>query len=105
MLCGECKSQLTRENIYIANAAAASRTVTYTYDASGNIKSKKQYAYTEATSLSGLTYTETAYGYTADAASSDAWNDRLISVGGNSVTYDAIGNPVTNGTYCRCYVL
>ena len=30
------KSQLTRENIYIANATAAFRTVTYTYDAWGN---------------------------------------------------------------------
>lgn len=95
---------LVRENDYIAASSARSQTVTYTYDTSGNITSKKKYAYTEG-SLDGLTYRGTVYGYAPDIDDpltmeyADVWNDLMVSYGGLSITYDAIGNPLTYGTY------
>ena len=95
---------LVRENDYIAASSARSQTVTYTYARSGNITSKKKYAYTEG-SLDGLTYRETVYGYAPDIDDpltmeyADVWNDLMVSYGGLSITYDAIGNPLTYGTY------
>ena len=95
---------LVRENDYIAASSARSQTVTYTYARSGNITSKKKYAYTEG-SLDGLTYRETVYGYAPDIDDpltmeyADVWNDLMVSYGGLSITYDVIGNPLTYGTY------
>ena len=93
------KNQLTREDIYIASSSSGSRTITYSYDASGNITSKKRYSHTEAENLSGLTYTETTYGYAKDVGTDNKWNDLLTSYNGSAITYDAIGNPVSYGGY------
>ena len=67
--------------------------VTYTYEYSnGNITSKKEYAYTTG-DLGSLQDTIT-WNY-ADST----WGDLLTSFDGKSITYDAIGNPVTYGNY------
>ena len=69
------------------------KTYVYTYDNNGNRTSKKTYAYTTGT-LGAVTATQT---YTYGDAS---WGDRLTKYGNASITYDAIGNPLTynNGT-------
>ena len=77
--------QLTRED-----NVASGRTYLYTYDNAGNILTKKIYSIaaegSEPTSLiSTLTYT---YGNTN-------WGDQLTKYNGNTITYDAIGNPLT----------
>jgi RHS repeat-associated protein len=99
------KNQLIRENVYIANSTSASRTITYSYDTSGNITSKKRYSYTEAEDLTGLTYTASTYGYATDVYGidhlviDDKWNDLLTSFNGSTITYDEMGNPKTYGGY------
>ena len=63
----------------------------WTYDDAGNILSRTEYAYTDGelgTSTDIVNYT---YGDTA-------WDDLLISYGGNAISYDAIGNPLSDGT-------
>ena len=65
----------------------------YTYDKTGNILSKKKYAYTNPTSSVSGSYTNYSYGYAS------TWKDRLTSYNGKSLTYDEIGNPLTYGTY------
>jgi RHS repeat-associated protein len=64
------------------------KSITYTYDAGGNILNKKEYAYatgTLGTVLSTIVYT---YGDTN-------WKDKLTAYNGKSITYDAIGNPLS----------
>jgi len=59
----------------------------YAYDIGGNITAKTEYAYTTGTpSNPTKTYT---YAYDS------TWKDKLASYDGKSVTYDAIGNPLT----------
>ena len=70
-------------------------TWTYEYDQGGNILSKKRYAYTEAPDLSGLTPLETDTFTYADSN----WKDKLTGYNGSSITYDAIGNPLNDGTW------
>ena len=76
--------QLVREN-----NARLNRTYVYTYDNAGNLTQKKEYAYTtgsteNATPLDVINYT---YG-------DSAWGDLLTSFDEQSITYDAIGNPL-----------
>ena len=71
--------------------------MTYAYDDSGNILYKRKYTYTTG-SLDGQRYAQTTYAYQTDT-SGDKWNDLLTSYDGNSITYDAIGNPLTYGDY------
>ena len=67
-----------------------SKTFTWEYDFGGNISSKKTYNYTTG-SLDSLTPTTTdTYAYT-----NTNWKDQLTSFNGNTITYDAIGNPLT----------
>ena len=62
----------------------------YTYDLGGNILKKERFAYNDtATPLETVTYT---YG---DAN----WRDKLTAVNGNAIAYDAIGNPLNDGTW------
>ena len=66
------------------------KTYLYTYDNAGNITSVKEYPLTaEGATPSGMLAQKT-YGYT-DAA----WGDLLTSFGGNAITYDGIGNPLS----------
>ena len=74
-------NQLTRED-----NAVFSKTYTFTYDAGGNILEKKTYAYSIGT-LGTLIDTKT-YTY-----ATTGWKDRLTSFDGETITYDALGNP------------
>ena len=62
----------------------------YTYDLGGNILKKERFAYNDTTNpLETVTYT---YG---DAN----WRDKLTAVNGSTIRYDAIGNPLSDGTW------
>ena len=75
--------QLIREDNKDAN-----KSYTYTYDSRGNILEKKTYAFTLGTL--GTAQKTDSYGY-----ATDSWKDRLTSYNGSTITYDAIGNPLT----------
>ena len=80
-------NQLIREN-----NQAAGKTWVWAYDNAGNILSRKEYAYTTGdlgTVLDTVTY---AYG-------DSSWGDLLTAFDGNAITYDAIGNPLSDGTW------
>ena len=65
-------------------------TWTYSYDLGGNILQKQRFAYKDTTSpLETVTYT---YG-------DENWRDKLTAVNGNAIAYDAIGNPLSDGTW------
>ena len=74
-------NQLIRENNGVLN-----ETILYTYDAGGNITSRKTYDYTEGT-LQTIKKNET-FSYR-----SDGWKDQILSWNGYRYTYDAGGNP------------
>ena len=79
----DAKNQLVRHDSVTQNC-----TITYAYDAGGNITTKKTYAYTTG-SLDGKTPTETInYTY-----GNSAWKDELTSYKGEAIEYDEIGNP------------
>ncbi len=81
--------QLTRENNVDLN-----KTIVYTYDAGGNIASKRIYAYTTTDDL-GVTRKRYLYYYDS------TWKDKLTSIATSvnsvettqEITYDAVGNP------------
>ena len=62
----------------------------YTYDLGGNILKKERFVYNDTTNpLETVTY---EYG---DAN----WRDKLTAVNGSAIRYDAIGNPLSDGTW------
>ena len=71
---------------------ASGKTWVYTYDDGGNILSKKEYAYT--TGALGTVRSTISYSY-----NNSEWPDLLTAFNGKSITYDAIGNPLTDGTW------
>ena len=85
--CTNALGQLIRVNDPHENA-----TWVYNYDRGGNILSKVRYAYTTGTLGTALETTPYAYG---DAN----WKDKLTAYNGKAITYDAIGNPLTDGTW------
>ncbi len=70
----------------------AGKTFVWTYDTAGNITSEKEYAYTLG--VLGTPISTRNYGY-----ATDSWKDRLISYNGRTFTYDAIGNPLSDGIW------
>ena len=64
----------------------------YSYDCGGNITSKAKYAYTTGTV--GAAIETIPYVY-----SDGNWKDKLTSYDGQTITYDAIGNPTNDGTW------
>ena len=83
-------NQLIRENNQAKNY-----TKVWTYDAAGNIQSRAEYTYTTAASLDSITPTDTVnYGY-----NDTQWKDLLTSYDGNTITYDGIGNPLSDGDW------
>ena len=83
--------QLIQVNDHSDTRSGASGTTwKYTYDLGGNIVKKERFAYADTTNpLETVTYT---YG---DAN----WRDKLTAVNGNAIRYDAIGNPLSDGTW------
>ena len=67
-------------------------TWTYEYDCGGNILSKKKYAYTTGTPGTVQQIVSYAYG---DAD----WKDKLTRFNGVDIAYDAIGNPIQDGVW------
>ena len=63
----------------------------YTYDNGGNIRSKQKFALGVTT---GEPLESKHFSY-----SNDAWRDQLTAVDGVAITYDAIGNPLSDGTW------
>ena len=79
-------NRLTREN-----NERLGKTWTYGYDAGGNITERKENAYTTAEQLDNETATATKeYVYRTSG-----WKDQLLSYDGESIVYDASGNPTT----------
>ncbi len=71
-----------------ADDAYEGKTYTYAYDAGGNLTSRSDYAYTAGDLGEAVSTVAYAYG---DAN----WKDKLTGYNGQSLTYDAIGNPLT----------
>ena len=76
-------SRLTREDNQWLN-----KTICYSYDVGGNITAKKEYAYT--TGALGAVQKTISYGY-----GNSQWKDQMTSYNGQTITYDAMGNPLT----------
>ena len=74
------------------NNQAAGKTWKWTYDNAGNILLKEEFAYTTGTL--GTLSDFVVYGY-QDAT----WGDLLTSYDGKAITYDEIGNPLSDGTW------
>ena len=79
--------QLIRVNDPHENA-----TWVYNYDRGGNITSKVKYAYTTGTVGTAIETIPYVYG-------DSNWKDKLTSYNGQTITYDAIGNPLNDGTW------
>ena len=79
-------SQLVRENYSVGST---SYTRTFTYDAGGNIQSRNNYPYATGNGTLGTPTSTDSYGYDT------TWRDKLVSFNGQSITYDAIGNPTS----------
>ena len=85
--------QLTRVNDpYDTTAGTSGTTWKYAYDQGGNIQSKTAYAFTTGTVGSAVKADSFTYG---DAN----WKDKLTAFNGQTITYDAIGNPTNDGTW------
>ena len=82
-----CLGQLIRVNDPHENA-----TWVYNYDHGGNITSKVRYAYTTGALGTAVETIPYAYG---DAN----WKDKLTAYNGTAITYDAIGNPLNDGSW------
>jgi RHS repeat-associated protein len=79
-------NQLVREdNVYL------NKTIAYSYNAGGNMTSKKEYAYTTGTL--GTPVRTISYGYDT------TWKDKLTTYNGGAITYDEIGNPLSFNGY------
>ena len=74
-------NELIRENNGVLRT-----TVLYTYDAGGNMTSRKTYAYTEGTPQTLQKNENLSY-------RTDGWKDQLVSWNGYRYVYDAGGNP------------
>lgn len=87
--------QLTRTNDSFANYTSS-----YEYDRRGNMLSKKQYDYSTG-DLNGLAPKET----TTFTYANSGWNDQLVSINGEELTYDENGNLRTYGdkTFSWCH--
>ena len=73
-------------------AGESGTTWLYNYDRGGNITSKSYYAYTTGTP--GTVMDTITYSYT-----DSNWKDKLTAYDGQTITYDAIGNPLNDGTW------
>lgn len=83
----DANGQITRSDNSFLNY-----TSTFTYDSRGNILSKNKYNYTRNENISSNPTETTTFTY-----SNDGWNDKLTSVNGTALTYDANGNVLTYG--------
>jgi len=73
-------------------AGTSGTTWVYTYDRGGNILNKSAYGYTTSAVSSPVNQWSYAYEDTN-------WKDKLTKFNGATITYDAIGNPLSDGTW------
>ena len=78
-------NQLIREDNLDLN-----KTIVYSYDLGGNITSTAEYAYQTGATVTGTPTITNSYTY-----SDSNWKDNLTAYNGNSISYDAIGNPLS----------
>ncbi len=79
--------------LYREDNQAGNHTNTWTYDNGGNILNRKEYAYTTE-SLESVTPADTiTYTY-----GDSQWGDLLTAYDGTAITYDDIGNMLSDGT-------
>ena len=71
-------------------AGESGTTWVYEYDRGGNILSKSYHSYTTGTP--GVAHDAILYSYT-----DNNWKDKLTAYDGQTITYDAIGNPLDDG--------
>ncbi len=83
--------QLIRENY---KWGATSYSKVYSYDEGGNISQKVRYAFVDGDGTLGTPLETIGYGY-----SDSVWKDKLTSYNGSTITYDEIGNPISDGTW------
>ncbi|HAL74157.1 MAG TPA: hypothetical protein DCM45_03570, partial [Clostridiales bacterium] len=83
--------QLIRENYKWSGTAY---TKLFSYDVGGNIIAKVKYAFVDGDGAVGTALETISYTYT-----DTAWKDKLTSYNGATITYDEIGNPLTDGTW------
>ena len=83
----DSQNQLLRENNELAG-----KTWVWEYDTVGNILSRTEYAYTTDTLGEPLDTVSYTYG-------DSEWGDLLTAYDGDTITYDAIGNPLSDGTW------
>ena len=87
-------NQLTRES-----NPTAGKTWMWEYDNAGNILSRKQYS-SATSSLGGWGLLENTAGYTyGEKNQIDGWGDLLTAYNGQTISYDTIGNPLSDGTW------
>ena len=79
-------NQLVRED-----NAVLGKTILYAYDEGGNILLKEEYAYTTEEPQTPIRSIVYVY--------DEIWKDKLVSYDGSTITYDEIGNPLSDGTY------
>ncbi len=82
-------NQLIRENLYYGSGSPDNITYGYSYDIWGNLLSRAEYPYTVGT-LPPFPNALVKYTY-ADSQ----WGDLLTSYNGQTITYDAMGNPTS----------
>ena len=64
------------------------KTIVYSYDLGGNITSTAEYAYQTGSTVTSTPTATNTYTY-----GDSNWKDKLTVYNGNSISYDAIGNP------------
>ena len=69
----------------------------YNYDRGGNILSRAKYAYTTGEVGTAIETIPYVYG-------DSNWKDKLTSYDGQTITYDAIGNPLNDGTWAYTWL-
>ena len=84
-------NQLTREN-----NQAAGKTWVWTYDDAGNILTKTEYAYTTNADPGTAISSPNTYTY---PEGTNVWGDLLTAYNGVTISYDANGNPLSDGTW------
>ena len=78
-------NQLIREDNLDLN-----KTIVYSYDLGGNLTNTEEYAYQTGATVTGSPTTTNSYTY-----GDSNWKDKLTAYNGNTISYDAIGNPLS----------
>ena len=85
-------NRLVRANDPSDATVTGGTTWIYAYDLSGNMTEKACYPYTTGTP--GTAVETIQYSYT-----NSGWKDQMTGYGNNTVTYDNIGNPLSDGAW------